>query len=668
MPEKYILSSMIRETRPWQDSLATATLFEGDQAAAVTWLGYAKSQLRFMLQNSLGPLSATFAPIAGVRIRIDTRPNRIFISAVVANEIVYIGPVAFQIPDDPAYDFGTHDAWDVVLSSSVNNFLSVLFTDPSSSYAVGTRGSNQFTRSTVDKAVKLSTFSGGVYSLEFSDAYGGRGLADMPVNNVWVGVNGLIVNASMRAFKDATAHSAVLPPGDSRYDNFVPHHKYRGVASGTSNPPPLALGVYIGNIFYTFPSALTQAATGAVTNTASTDGPYIAACRPEATKILSAVSTAPQDVGRSGNNAGYGRKTTTGIRVGLSHLSAPTVTEDVLMSTGAVVSHSLCGTLIVESGALIDEVQGIGGRAAIIWMEFSPDTNFLYVAMFWTATTDHSTTAPIDSIKLVIRRWLVYDGGLNVGTPITLATIDLLSSSATLANPFPADRITAGFRCQMASATSHRVGFTMSHLDFISGADFTSDLTAKTLTVKGDITDPGTLDLVADSFTIVPTTTFSDPGGTGVQIGYHTIAYADYLADIVLFAPYLPVLGSTVTDVASAVLYANGVNTAITPVLGSSLGSSTLHRSPIAVPDVIGLPMLSSNTNWDTSLKLAMMEVMRGNTYASVKDVVFVRCAAFDGTAETYVPYILRINAVSGAYELVKQPVGIISNYIVPGP
>jgi hypothetical protein len=43
------------------------------------WLQFAKLKLQFMLHNSPGPLSATYQPADGVTIRVDSRPNRIWI-------------------------------------------------------------------------------------------------------------------------------------------------------------------------------------------------------------------------------------------------------------------------------------------------------------------------------------------------------------------------------------------------------------------------------------------------------------------------------------------------------------------------------------------------------------------------------------------------------------
>lgn len=72
---------MSRNSRLWQDSLAHATIYEGDVGECAKWLGYAKQKLQFMLHNTAGALTATFNPALDVTVRVDTRPNRIYISA-----------------------------------------------------------------------------------------------------------------------------------------------------------------------------------------------------------------------------------------------------------------------------------------------------------------------------------------------------------------------------------------------------------------------------------------------------------------------------------------------------------------------------------------------------------------------------------------------------------
>lgn len=71
----------LRNSRLWQDSLAHATIFEGDALECGKWLGWAKQKLQFMLHSIPGASSQLHVPADGVVIRIDTRPNRISIAA-----------------------------------------------------------------------------------------------------------------------------------------------------------------------------------------------------------------------------------------------------------------------------------------------------------------------------------------------------------------------------------------------------------------------------------------------------------------------------------------------------------------------------------------------------------------------------------------------------------
>jgi len=78
-----------RDSRLWQDPQAVAVTYDGDPTAGAQWLGYAKATLKFMLSNSPGPLSATYTPTSDVTIRVDTRPNRIHITAGSIVHVAY---------------------------------------------------------------------------------------------------------------------------------------------------------------------------------------------------------------------------------------------------------------------------------------------------------------------------------------------------------------------------------------------------------------------------------------------------------------------------------------------------------------------------------------------------------------------------------------------------
>lgn len=70
-----------RNSRPWQSPLAYQKLFEGDISECQKALGQAQAKLKFMLANHPGTSSTTYIHLPGVTVHIDTRPNRIRISA-----------------------------------------------------------------------------------------------------------------------------------------------------------------------------------------------------------------------------------------------------------------------------------------------------------------------------------------------------------------------------------------------------------------------------------------------------------------------------------------------------------------------------------------------------------------------------------------------------------
>jgi hypothetical protein len=70
---------MARDSRLWQNPLAHARIFEGDAAECNKWYAWAQQKLRFMLANHPGATSQVFVPIADVTVKVDTRPNRIYI-------------------------------------------------------------------------------------------------------------------------------------------------------------------------------------------------------------------------------------------------------------------------------------------------------------------------------------------------------------------------------------------------------------------------------------------------------------------------------------------------------------------------------------------------------------------------------------------------------------
>ena len=101
--------TMSRNTRLWQDPGAVSISYDGDVSLGGQWLGYARGKLIGMLQSTTGPLSATYFPVPDVTIRIDTRPNRIRISAAggvlsVTLEDITSGPGKYPVVGTPVYN------------------------------------------------------------------------------------------------------------------------------------------------------------------------------------------------------------------------------------------------------------------------------------------------------------------------------------------------------------------------------------------------------------------------------------------------------------------------------------------------------------------------------------------------------------------------------------
>ena len=70
----------LKNTRLLSNPSAAPYVFEGDPAVCSTWIGWATAKLQHMIKSP-GSLSCTFNPVSDVWIRIDTKPNRIFIKA-----------------------------------------------------------------------------------------------------------------------------------------------------------------------------------------------------------------------------------------------------------------------------------------------------------------------------------------------------------------------------------------------------------------------------------------------------------------------------------------------------------------------------------------------------------------------------------------------------------
>ena len=72
---------MARDSRLWQDSIAHIKFFEGDINECTKWYAWARQKLSFMLHNAPGAATQIFTPVDNVTIKVDTRPNRIYINA-----------------------------------------------------------------------------------------------------------------------------------------------------------------------------------------------------------------------------------------------------------------------------------------------------------------------------------------------------------------------------------------------------------------------------------------------------------------------------------------------------------------------------------------------------------------------------------------------------------
>lgn len=72
---------MARDTRLWISPLAHTKQFEGDISVCNEWYPWAVTRLGFMLKTYPGAVSQVLAPSTDVVVRIDTKPNRIYITA-----------------------------------------------------------------------------------------------------------------------------------------------------------------------------------------------------------------------------------------------------------------------------------------------------------------------------------------------------------------------------------------------------------------------------------------------------------------------------------------------------------------------------------------------------------------------------------------------------------
>jgi hypothetical protein len=134
---------MARGNRLWQDSLAHIKFFDGDQNECEKWYAWAKQKLGFMLHSTPGATTQVFTPADGVAIKIDTRPNRIYIktgvSVYMESGFLSLRNIGFTVPDGyrPAtIEFNTF----VSLSAQLNASKGRTVSDGDISWAVGCKG------------------------------------------------------------------------------------------------------------------------------------------------------------------------------------------------------------------------------------------------------------------------------------------------------------------------------------------------------------------------------------------------------------------------------------------------------------------------------------------------------------------------------------------------
>jgi hypothetical protein len=115
---------MARDSRLWQNPLAHARIFEGDAAECSKWYAWAQQKLRFMLANHPGATSQVFVPIADVTVKVDTRPNRIYIRSGEVEDALILRLAADGYEDGWGKPYisgigtpGGHNPWRIIRTS-----------------------------------------------------------------------------------------------------------------------------------------------------------------------------------------------------------------------------------------------------------------------------------------------------------------------------------------------------------------------------------------------------------------------------------------------------------------------------------------------------------------------------------------------------------------------
>lgn len=588
---------------------------------------------------------------------------------------VFIAPLLFQIPDNTAclnsaggsqtpYAKGAFQYWDSVPStgtfSQFNGCDIVDYALLSGGLGAETNGwgyqSSYATlgsvcSSTFDAAINLET---GIPSKDL----GSRGYNDMPLNNCWVGVNQLAVTAGLKEFKNEASFIAVLPAGDLRSFNYINLGSlYTPAYLGTGlHQIPLALGVYINNIFYTMPTGLTG---GGGIQASSGFKAVIAAARPSASKVLTAVAADNNQYGDLGNYPlsvnGYVRAI-----VGLSDKVAPTVTETITLASGMTSGpQALNGTLSVTSATVVDCLHSLSGRGVIQWLEFSPDGYFLYMGMYWTPNSTSQTTGDEYAVYFMIRRWHIFDGfSVVTGEPVTIYT-----SPNPIIQPTGSPTVypVGGFRCQMNGTNKHTIGFVQ--YEAASGGSGTSTVS---VTVDANLSAPSVPNTVANaSIQILPpyagagSTYFAQTANTG-------ITFVDYVNNIFI----VEVTNSTWHWTNT------GESNYCVPAV---FAGGTLSLLPLNAFNFQGVEIFAWYTNGNLGMPPPLVAGMFGNRCALSRDGKYVYTVGFVGSegiqgGNNYSPpggvvnqkaSYIKLNLNSLAYTLKPLPNNFMPRYIV---
>ena len=636
-----------------------STIIVGDIAEGTKWWGTAeflKQQLVANHRANNSFMEAWKQVSSTVKIFVKMvagQPQAVIYSS--GGPSIFLAPQEFQVPDG----FVGTDPYSVLVGDASPNG------DWNAATVVGTAGRfralfpgwefgnwsdtriQQFSfyaRSTVERArqiVPTKTSTTYIFEDKPSDVFGSRGYGSAPYNSLWLNEqNRLPINASLREFKNKDEFKSVLPAGDMRTKNFYPFSFLAFTSGGPVDileDVPVAVGVYIDNIFYVMPSLLTSQVQ--IAPELAIVPLYHVAARPTAITVLTAVCTDPIHVGGSsfGSTSRYGP---TGIIIGYSRIVHPTISETTIMANSNTHTHKLRGTLEVLGTVYIDQNEGIGGKSTIAWMEFSPDCNFLYIGMFHSI--DMGEVDP-RFVKFYIRRVNVFNSGsgvYSVGSPITI--VDGLTITTSLGAPIKSDRIVGGFRCQVISPGVHRVGFLRSNVVVVTPAvSSTYDLRAIKYDVLANVNAPYTLGITSTELNILDA-----PVKSGVlPEWYHIyrIGFTDFKDDLYFynepdqsggFAPGMIYMGGII-------IYHDQVF-----LVNEAAGPTTISQFDYFGGGYKFIPATCS----------PMLDSTRGNTYAELEGLIY---------CQTVNNGLIAVSRDTGAFQFVPVKAHLESRYIV---